>query len=673
MKEEFINTPGNPLHPHKAIPLPADFYSEEDKKYFSFLQKRLEDAKNQKFIPWPELNNLTWPQYVDQNEKFANTYVEQKVEKDDIVVSAGTLESKLDTLLSNLNNLNLEAEVLSFDKSNLPDTLAGNAMTELLCLTGEMDGADGAGDEDKKMMRQRELLKQGTVFVQDEWLKKFEYKGKKDKTYTGQYINYDKNKLKKNLELVFDGPSRTILSPDNVYLGNMRVFYNEDQPYIFLAVYEDYSVARARFGQFENFKYVVPGEFKQDLKAQASSASIYNNTWRLNALKENQVEIIMYQDQPNDEFQILLNGVPMLPVGFALSNVAPGGKYNIIKQVLKPIRKEFALGKAFVQFGSVVYLSQLIDEMLKLFTLKTRKSVSPPYTNNSGRYVSPNALRPGRISMNIPTGALNPIGQEGQGVTAGEFGLLNNLSEKIDNSTVSPVFSGQLGKSGTTATEVLEVQKQAKMTLGQIVAAAMLLEKKLAYLRIYIILENWFEPVAQTEVLDETRKSLIKKAQYRVNSKESFINGAGKGVRTIKVLPKPHPTGRELRTEEDKYEEMYGTPVRITVIDPESMKEARRKWFVVITPKEKESSAYYKLLFREYMNDIIAMTQFGIAPDRDDLKKEFARVWQKSPGKVFTQDQQTQPGSDVNPDGTPKLSANEKIKSMSNAGDIATP
>jgi len=666
---EKLTTPNNPLNKFKAVDLPADMYTPEEKEYLGYLQKRLEEAKNQKFIPWPELNNLTWPKAVDQNEQLANTYVEQKVEKDDIVVSAGTLESKLDTLLSNLNNLDLSPEVLSFDKESMPDTKAGKAMTELLCICAEMDGADGAGDDDKKMMRQRELLKQGTVFVQDQWLKKFEQKGKKDKSYDGRFKGYDPEKLKKTIELVYDGPHRDIIHPDNMYLGNMRMFYMDDQPYIFVAIYEDYNVARGKYGQFENFKYVKPGDFKADLKAQASAASIYNNTWRLNALKDNQVEIILYQDQPNDEFQILINGVPMLPIGFALSNVAPGGKYNITKQVLKPIRKDFALGKAFVQFGSVVYLSQLIDEMLKLFTLKTRKSVAPPYTNTSGRFISPNALRPGRISMNIPSGALAPIGQEGQGVTSGEFGLLNTLSEKVDYNTISPVFSGQLGKSGTTATEVLEVQKQAKLTLGLIVAAAMMLEKKLATLRIMIILENWFEPVSVTPELDEARNAIVEKKEYRTNSREASIPGAGKGMKMTRVMPRPHPTGRELRTEEDNYEETFGTPIRITVIDPDTMADVRRKWYVVITPKEKESSAYYKLLFREYLNDVIALTQFGIAPDKEDIKKEFSRVWNKSVSGAFSNEQQ--PMNQLDNKNKGGLSTSEQVQAMTKAGGTA--
>ena len=526
-----------------------------------------------------------------------------------------------------------------------------------MAIAAENDGADGAGDDDKKMMRQRELLKHGTTFVQDEWCRKFEYKGKKDKGYNGTYKGYEASKLNKNLELVFEGPSRQLITQDNIYLGNMKMFYMDDQPYIFCAYYEDYNVARAKYGKFENWKYVKPGAFKSDLKMQTSSASIYNNNWRLNTLQDNEVEIIIYQDQPNDEFQIMINGVPMLPLGFALCNVAPGGKYNIIKQVLKPIRKDFALGKAFVQFGSVRYLSELLDEMLKLLTFKERKSVAPSYINNSGRYISPNVLRPGRISMNIPAGALSPVGQEGQGITAGDFNMLTELSDKIDKNTISPVFQGQLGKSGTTATEVLEVQKQAKLTLGLIVAAAVLLEKKLAYLRIFILLENWFEPVSVIKEINEMREEVEKK-EYRTGSREATIGGAGKGIKMLRVADQPHPKSREIRMEEDRFEKSYGTPLRISYIDPERMMDIKRRWFVVITPKEKESSSYYKLLFREYLGDIIAMTQFGIQPDVEDIQKEFARVWQKSPTSTFKKEQL--------PAG--QVDTQEMIKGISNAG-----
>ena len=338
---------------------PARLYSQEDKNYLGFLQQRLEKSRMQKQQQWPELNQRTLTEYYEENEKLANTFLEPKKEKDDVIISAGTLESKLDVLLANVNNLDLSPEVLAYDKDeNLQSEIAA-AIQEIMEVTGEMDGADHAGDEEKKMIRQRELLKQGTVFVQEEWVRKFELKGKKDKNYSGQFKDYDKEKLKKNLELVFDGPSRSTLRNENVYLGDIRQFFMDNQPYVFLAYYEDYNVAKTRFGKFENFQYVKPGNITSTLKNEQKS--IYDNKWTLNELQGDQVEIILYQDQPNDEFQIIINGVLLLPIGFSLCNVAPGGKYNITKQVLKPINKDFAYGKSFVSFGSVKELSTLLS------------------------------------------------------------------------------------------------------------------------------------------------------------------------------------------------------------------------------------------------------------------------------------------------------------------------
>src|SRR6185369_3854878 len=100
---------------------------------------------------------------------------------------------------------------------------------------------------------------------------------------------------------------------------------------------------------------------------------------------DTQVEIIKYQDPIRDEFQIQINGIMMLPVGFPLSAVSQGGRINIAKQILYPINPQFAYGKSFVSSGDVYELSKVIDEMLRLFVLKTRKSITPPYINTSGK------------------------------------------------------------------------------------------------------------------------------------------------------------------------------------------------------------------------------------------------------------------------------------------------
>src|SRR3990167_5464805 len=87
-------------------------YSDKDKDYISHLQTRIQNAKNQKYNPSPEFNNKTYYSVYEQNEKVANTMLPQKIDQDDVVVSAGTVESKLDALLANINNLDLTAEYI---------------------------------------------------------------------------------------------------------------------------------------------------------------------------------------------------------------------------------------------------------------------------------------------------------------------------------------------------------------------------------------------------------------------------------------------------------------------------------------------------------------------------------------------------------------------------------
>src|SRR5205085_40489 len=124
---------------------------------------------------------------------------------------------------------------------------------DIIKQTEEMDGGDGAGDEEKKLLRQRELLKQGTVNVQDVWLRKFETRKKLTGSYDGQF-KVDANLWSENLEKVFDGPSRTMIYGPNVYYGNITEFYMENQPFVFCAYYHDFDVAKGTYGQFENWK-----------------------------------------------------------------------------------------------------------------------------------------------------------------------------------------------------------------------------------------------------------------------------------------------------------------------------------------------------------------------------------------------------------------------------------
>ena len=605
----------------------VEIYSPEDKDYLSFLQYRLEVAKRQKDQPYPEFNGKTYYQIYEENEKIANTNLEPKKNDDDVIVSAGTIESKLDALLANINNLDLSPNVLAYDSENNLISELGLAMQDTMAMIEENDGGDEGGDEEKKMMRQRELLKQGTVFVQEEWLRLFETKKTLNKKYDGKFSEFGKD-WKVDTELVYSGPGRTLLYGPNVYMGNMFEFFTDKQPYIFAVINQDYDIAKSKYQSFENWKYVKKGAVPVNDVNQPRT--IFDNYWRLTDVKDNQVEIILYQDQPRDEFQIIINGVAILPIGFPLSAVSPGGKYNITKQVFRINNNKFAYGKSFVSSGAIKEVSALIDEMLKLFVLKTRKSFTPAYINTSGRVISKKVLSPGRISMGIPPDALVAIGQEGQGVTSNEFNVLKELQDRIDKSTVSNIFQGQQGKAGTTATEVVELQRQAKLTLGLTIAVVSLLEKKLNYLRLWNVIENWFSPI-DTKI-DSVRGEINK---YRNTTREVNIEGEGMGQRTVIPTTDSLPNPKEIRAMELQEEELMGYPIRKIYLDPEALKYAKLRWFITITPREKESSSLHKLLFREMLADVLSLIQLGSQPSVSALEDELSRVWGKSKSKLF--------------------------------------
>jgi len=601
----------------------------EQVQYQSFLETRLTTAQAMRDRNWPEFSNKTYLQQYEANEKISNTYLEPKKNEDDVIIASGTIESKLNTLLSNIEALNLMVEYRAFDQSNMPLHDLGRAITDVSDRCAETDGGIDGGDTEKRMLRQKDLLKQGTVFIQDRWACKY----KQGKKVTGKYkgeFNWDgwTSALVKS----FEGPERVLLYGPNVYLGDITQFAIDDQPYLFTVEQMHIDMAKGLFGQFENWKYVRAGAAPSTAVLAQNAVggrTIYDGKFRLTTLKNDQVEVIKYQDQTRDEFQIIINGIMMLPIGFPLSAITPGGKYNIAKQILYPINPQFAYGKSFVASGDVYELSKIIDELLRLFVLKTRKSVTPAYINTSGRIISRRVLSPGNITQGVPAGALQAIGTESQGVTTGEYQIYKELLTRVEESTVSPIFQGQFGKANTTATEVLQVQEQAKKSLGLILAACTMMEVKLGYLRLPIILNHWFKPTGGTMENGTFQNT------YRSTSVPSPIADDGAGIRRVIPVDGALPNEEMTRWVEIAYEKQYGQPFEVIFVSPQELAKQRITWMCVAVPRQKESSAYDKIIFGEMVAGITQLVNMGSQPNTVGIETEFAKTFGVDRNKIF--------------------------------------
>lgn len=635
------NAVPNPLEKPSKNTVKEPLYTEKDRAYRSYLMQRVRRAQENRDRVTAEFQNKTYLQYFEENEKIAHTYPEPLKNDNEKQLSTGTIESKLNTLLAHLNNSNLTPIVNAFDRNNQSLRELGTAFSDIMAVTAEHDGNDDGGDKEKRLARQRELLKQGTVFVQENWITKYEIKKKLKSVYSGGFSNFDGFDSK--LEKVFQGCSRELLYGPNVYLGDITAFSMNDQPYIFTVEQMHYDMAKTLYGTFENWMFVSPGVpdiTGADTTAAVGGRTIYDQKFRISNLKDDQVEVIKYQDQTRDEFMIMVNGVLLLPCGFPLSAVTPAGKFNVAKQTLYVINSQFAYGKSFVSSGAVYALSKALDQMLQLFELKTRKSISPPYVNTTNRVIPAKVLNPGNITMGIPANALQAIGQESQGVTSSEFQIFKEIQEEIEKNTISNIFQGQQAKSGATATEIIEVQRQAKLTLGLIIAAATMLEVKIGYLRLWNIVGNWLNPVGSHT--DGSNR-------YRSVTRNVALPGAGNGDRMVIPIDGSLPSPEAIRMLSLQDEQEKGYPVRRMYISPKGVREAEIHWYITVEPREEESSAYFKLTFREMMGDAMTLLQLGARPNVEGITDEFGKVYGIDKSKVFDTNTITAPAGMVDP------------------------
>ena len=229
--------------------------------------------------------------------------------------------------------------------------------------------------------------------------------------------------------------------------------------------------------------------------------------------------------------------------------------------------------------------------------------------------------------MGIDGERLTKVDPEARGVQSSEYNMLEMLQRNIDTNTTDPTYSGQQPQGTPTATQILEVQKQAKMMIGLTVFACSQLEKKIAWLRIFNLLEHWFNKVENE--YDKSTGQFTER--YRTVSRSKMIEGAGNGQQITKVVPPGQlPTPEEVYKEEEELSEP-GKPVRITYIDSDEIKRSKYHWAVSVVPRERKTDPLNKVLFDEMMQKVMAFPNVNM----EHLSERFAEVWEENPSKMF--------------------------------------
>jgi len=608
-------------------PIQAPDYSDKELSYRGFLIKRLTYAKNQRMNKWDELDGMDYVTYYDTNAKAGNSFNPPKQNQQDTRIVTGTTLEKENSLLNSLLNLNFEPDVEAFDNDDLPVVVLGSSMEAMIKKSRIIEDYEDI----KRRLIYKELLDQGTTFV-EEVENQYLVTEKDIDEESLEEMDPEKMKWSERRIKLYDECECNLLPGSMVFLGNIKEFIMDKQPFVYTVEYIPYDVAESRFGNWKRFKN-VPKTIKQTVVTQKDSSDTTYRQWRLYDLMPEFVEVIKYQDKWSNEYMVMLNGEMMLRPGYPLSSISGGCWYTISKGDIEPITAQFAYSKSFPAKTKVA--QAVLDEFLRLFILKTQKSVMPPMANRSAQILSKKIFFPATITPNLNPDDLKEIGVN-QGMTSGEAAGYQLVKTVVDEMTVSSQFQGLETKT-KTATQTLEDKKQNLIKIGMAVLGVRDLERQICYKRLYNILKVWTKPIDQE--IDETKDEL--KNIYRSISVPAEFDGST-GVRQVVMTDENYKTGEEVMQEEDNYKLETGSNLQRIYLNPKILKMIKTKWYIEIVQTDKNTSEYKKLLFLNNLKE--AMTIWGPqAVNLNALKSRWAQLSEEDEDIFFVKDQGSMP------------------------------
>lgn len=601
------------------ITMPMLSNSETEQK--TFVINRINKAKDQRDQRLHEFNGLDFMTDDQANRDIRNSYIRPKINDDEVRINTGTVEKKMISVVNEILNLNMQPEVNAYDENDKMVQELGEVFTNLLKRTNEQENAE---DLDFPMLW--DLATRRVLFV-EEYQDEKECVDKRKTKYdleTGEIEYTTKNyKISRPKKRILDG--RTVLFGD-MSIPNNR--YN-DQPYIIKYDRMHWRTAWGIYHNYKNWKYIKPG------------GPAVDNTWfggqfdwrMYSGIAEDEVEVIHYFSYPDDEYQIIINGVPMLAPGTPLPWEYEG--YSIQAFVSREMEQNLAYGQLFTINAKV--LAGLSDEMLRLIVRKWRQSIEPSIAVKGNKVLSRDIWNPGAVAQGIDPANIKKL-VDNVGVTQSEMATFQMISDKIEAEVgVSKLFQGQTDKK-LTATQALEQMKQAVKAIGTLVLSWSRVVKTMAYLRIYNIIENNTQPL-EIKYTDGQLQKIFR--QFTVNNVKLDNNTNGSMVIEM--------TDRDMSPEEEQaiydYEQeegKKGNHVRYKQINVEKLREFRYRWYVSVIPQEKESSALQKIMFTDQLNQAAGiMNLTGRRINSETIINDYERIWKKR--NMFEQSPPPQP------------------------------
>lgn len=587
----------------------------------------LNAARDMRDRPQPELDNMTPVEYYESNRKKDLSYLPPKINKTDVRITSGLTREKSTTLLSTVLDMNLEPNITGFDTDDMLVAELGDNVSDMVKKSREIENW-----EKKRPIIYREMIAQGDVFVQEVFVEDFRNMPITDLDWDPKQNGVSEFTLQERLKRLFAGCAVRMINQKKIYVGDIRCEYLEDQDMV--AVMNIYSRQQAfsRYAYWERWAN-VPTTI-DTTQYFALDGNTYKS-WNLVRLaNQDQVSEIMIWRPKLNRFQILLNGVPMLPHNMPMTYLFPSGEVPIAQGKLEPI-SDFYLSKSIPSKTKID--QEVLDETTKLMVEGMRQSRKPPMGNQSKKIYSSGIFVAGKITPDIKPGQIfSLLPPEALGIKPSEFNFYNLIKQGINDKTVSDTFAGENQGGGggegqnPTATQINTEKQQQALKLGSSLDGFVNLERRMTWLRIYNIMENWTQPLDKNWNKDKTDFDAV----YRQFSVQTTLEEGQKGVKMFRMTDEEYPDIGDHQKEEEKLTKQHGQPVRIVYMDPTVLRAMKYTWFIVINPTPSSNDMLTQLMFIQNLNE--AITLFG--PDAlniEYIKQRYAILINEDYNKFF--------------------------------------
>jgi len=431
-------------------------YTDYEEKYRNRILTRLNNSYDLREQNHMEFNDRTYSDYYLTNHQQDMAYNPPKVNPGDSRLVTGTTHEKVNTVQQLIMDMNFMPRVRAYDKDDATKQDLASFMTSKVKNSLKKEGFK------KKLGNYTRInVAQGNVFIMEQRTKKFETR----KIPVGRSTDAFKQQFNIMTEQVDEICESIAVANTSVFLPNLL---QEDiclQPYIHVVLHQPTVEVAQKFAGFPRWKNVPKS---QSMTVSENSHGTFGDFF-LKQPNDDYCEVIIYQDMPHNEYQVMINGVMMYPVteskgepvGFPLTYFSPSGKYNIIKGDNERI-PFFTYGKGIPTKNEVK--EETANEFLRIATHKFRYSAFPSVGNNSDKILPANIWDPSVVVPDLQEGDISVLNPKG-GLTSSDFSFYQMIMNSIDETSVSKSLEGA-NNSDITATQYVDQKKESLKKLG---------------------------------------------------------------------------------------------------------------------------------------------------------------------------------------------------------------